>query len=451
MPPATPPPPPAMANFELDPEFFLPPGHNIIDGGPDLLPRTYTMHAVPITRRHERFVIAEVHPAPPADNVVQGVGFRGQEGFRHGCHMILGVPLDFRNTEDLWAAVNTFGEFHHWVSDDPYLVRSIVFASFTDDRLVPRNPVVPAADVGGWGQPPVAADGGGWEPKAAPEAPVVNPIQDQESMVIDQPSPSSSDSVHELVDLAPQPQGDMKAEPADQAHPAHDLEVIVANPVAPDADMPPAAQGHDAEPEEDVPVMEEAQDDNPLAIVLYKPPHFQTDNIFVGAARMPILEPIMIPKQSWAAAFDHDAPEPPSSEPASSSLSMQEVIPLSPSSSAEDDLSFHSPAPSKKGTRKKATPAVDSSVRRCTRGSIKRDGFKPILQELPAHVPKKRKPKAKPMPSTSQETEDVQVPPPTPITVIQEVGQSLGIAREKLTVDRLMEDPADSAPSSVDV
>ncbi|KAE8804950.1 hypothetical protein D1007_18967 [Hordeum vulgare] len=108
----------------------------------------------------------------------------------------------------------------------------------------------------------------------------------------------------------------------------------------------------------------------------------------------------MIPKRSWAVAFDTDAPEPSLSEPASTSISMQVVIPLSPSSSTED-LSFRSPAPSKKGTRKKATPVVDSSVLRCTRGSIKRDGFKPILQELPAHVPKKRKPKAKPMPSTS--------------------------------------------------
>ncbi|KAE8801421.1 hypothetical protein D1007_22942 [Hordeum vulgare] len=60
-----------MVNFELDPEFFLPLGHNIIDGGPDRLPRTYTMPAVPITRRHERFVVADVHPAPPANNVVQ--------------------------------------------------------------------------------------------------------------------------------------------------------------------------------------------------------------------------------------------------------------------------------------------------------------------------------------------------------------------------------------------
>ncbi|KAE8820889.1 hypothetical protein D1007_01207 [Hordeum vulgare] len=145
----------------------------------------------------------------------------------------------------------------------------------------------------------------------------------------------------------------MEVEPADQEPP-------LANPDAPDADMPLAAQGHDAEPEEDVPVMEEAHDDNPPAIVLYKPPHIQTDNIFVGAARvvygpplppviswartfdalmgaatsmhvprqlqMPILEPIMIPKRSWAAAFDPDAPKPPPSEPANTSLSMQEVV-----------------------------------------------------------------------------------------------------------------------------
>ncbi|KAE8799125.1 hypothetical protein D1007_25508 [Hordeum vulgare] len=406
-----------MANFELDPEFFLPPVHNIIDGGPDRLPRTYTTPAVPITRRHERFVIADVHPAPPADNVIQvrqevvallihqglhvrsaqpwiegvglfelrdaaesyaavhmvpeevahnsvvrflrhdqGLGFRGQEGFRQGCLMLLGVPLDFRNTKDLRAAVNTFGEFHHWVSDDPYLVRSIVFAAFPDDRLVPRSinfseyaawggakvswsapvyilgaataeilpndedpmplngnphplpghlvhdnlqfalppypalgwnavplapedpgPAAGAADDGGWGQPPAAADdggwgqppaataGGGWEPEAAPEAPVADPVQDQESMVIDQPSPSSSDSVHELVDLDPQPQGDMEGEPPAQEPP-------LANPDAPDADMPMAAPDNDAKPEEDVPVMEEAHDDNPLAIVLYKPP-----------------------------------------------------------------------------------------------------------------------------------------------------------------------------------
>ncbi|KAE8775456.1 hypothetical protein D1007_52013 [Hordeum vulgare] len=60
-----------MANYEVDPEFFLPTGHNIIDRGLDRLPRTYTTPSVPITRRHERFVIADVHPTPPANNLVQ--------------------------------------------------------------------------------------------------------------------------------------------------------------------------------------------------------------------------------------------------------------------------------------------------------------------------------------------------------------------------------------------
>uniref|UniRef100_A0A8I6XWE7 DUF7597 domain-containing protein n=1 Tax=Hordeum vulgare subsp. vulgare TaxID=112509 RepID=A0A8I6XWE7_HORVV len=529
-----------MANFELDPEFFLLPGHNIIDGGVDSLPRTYTTPAVPITRRHERFVITDVHPAPPADEVIQGLGFHGQEGFRQGCLMLLGVPLDFRNTEDLRAAVNTFGEFHHWVS---FLVCSCVHSGYGGCRdssecedpmplngnphplpghlvhdnlqfafppypalgwnvvpLAPRDhgPAAAAADDGGWGQPPADADdggrgqppaiGGGWEPDAAPAAPAADPVQDQESMVIDQPSPSSSDSVHELVDLD-LPQGDMEAEPAAQEPPIHnpDAADVDVPDAAPDnaaepeddanVDVPDAAPDNAAEPEEEAPVLEEVHDENPLAMVLYKPPPpTQSRNLFVGVARvlygpplpsvmswartfdalmgpaaamhvprqlqLPILEPILIPKRSWDVAFDADA-----SGPASASLSLQEVTPLRPTSSSED-LSFCSPAPSKKGTRKKATPVVDSSVRRCTRGSIKRDGFKPILQELPAHVPKKRKPKAKPMSSTSQETEDAKVPPATPIPVIQEVGQSLGIAPEKLTVDRLMEDHADSTPSS---
>ncbi|KAE8769096.1 hypothetical protein D1007_59367 [Hordeum vulgare] len=70
-PPTTPPPPPTMENFELEPERFLPPGHNIIDAGPDRLTWTYTMLDVPITRHHEQYVIAEVLPAPPADIMVQ--------------------------------------------------------------------------------------------------------------------------------------------------------------------------------------------------------------------------------------------------------------------------------------------------------------------------------------------------------------------------------------------
>ncbi|KAI4965469.1 hypothetical protein ZWY2020_052010 [Hordeum vulgare] len=348
-------------------------------------------------------------------------------------------------------------------------------------------------EAGGWGQPP--ADGGGWEQAAAPvapaDAPVVDPVQDQESMVIHQSSPSSSDSVHELVDLDPQ-QGQRAEEPVvpEAANVAIDDADAAALANAPDnaavpeagAAGPDAGWDNGAELEEEEPGLEEVHDTNPLAMVLYNAPPPDQSNLLVGVPRvlygpplppvmswartfdnlmgpaaamhiphqfqLPILEPILIPKRSWDVAFDADTPGPSLSEPASALLSLQEVTPISPASSSED-LSFRSPAPSKKGSRKKATPVVDSSVRRCTRGPIKRDGFKPTLQELPAHIPKKRKPKAKPMPSKSQESEDV--PPATPIPVLQEVGQSLGIAPEKLTVDRLMEDPADSAPTSSDV
>ncbi|KAE8797892.1 hypothetical protein D1007_26904 [Hordeum vulgare] len=175
-PPTTSPPPPTMANFELDPEFFLPPGHNFIDGGPDRLPRTYTTRVVPITWRHERFVIADIHPAPPVDNLVQVRQEVAALLLHRGLHVrsaqpwIEGVGLfELRDAAESYAAV----------------------------QMVPQ-------EVAHNSVPPAAADGGGWEPEAAQEAPPADPVQDQESMVIDQPSPSSSDSVHELVDLDPQ-------------------------------------------------------------------------------------------------------------------------------------------------------------------------------------------------------------------------------------------------------
>ncbi|KAE8816427.1 hypothetical protein D1007_06030 [Hordeum vulgare] len=249
--------------------------------------------------------------------------------------MLLGVPLDFRNTNDLRAAVNTFGEFHHRVSDDPYLVRSIVFASFLEDNLVPRsvtfseyaawggakvswsapvdilganfgeqmpngkdpmplngNPhpllgqlindnllfALPPYPAFGWNavpppppepEPQALVDGGwGWEPEAAePEPQPDAPVQDQESMVIDQPT--SSDSVQELVVLDPQPAA------ADDAV----VDMPIVQPAADKAAAPEAAPHNDAAAaaadivvnEEPVEAdhAEEAPLFNPLAIVPY--------------------------------------------------------------------------------------------------------------------------------------------------------------------------------------
>lgn len=43
---------------------------------------------------------------------------------------------------------------------------------------------------------------------------------------------------------------------------------------------------------------------------------------------------------------------------------------------------------------KVATPVVESTVRCCTSGSLKRDGYKLVLQELPMPQPRKKNPRA---------------------------------------------------------
>ena len=59
---------------------------------------------------------------------------------------------------------------------------------------------------------------------------------------------------------------------------------------------------------------------------------------------------------------------------------------------------------------------------------------------------KKRKPKSKPFSATmSDNLQDEQLddlPPPTPISKLQQIGNELGIADDLLTVEKLMADPS---------
>jgi hypothetical protein len=57
--------PPAMAVYEIDPTPWLPLGHEIIDGGPNRLPRTfYTPPEMP-QRRHDNLCVAYIAPPQP--------------------------------------------------------------------------------------------------------------------------------------------------------------------------------------------------------------------------------------------------------------------------------------------------------------------------------------------------------------------------------------------------
>ncbi|KAE8793593.1 hypothetical protein D1007_31752 [Hordeum vulgare] len=104
----------------------------------------------------------------------------------------------------------------------------------------------------------------------------------------------------------------------------------------------------------------------------------------------------MIPKRSWSSLFDDEATGPSLVSMDSTPAPSPEVTHVSTLPSTEEIFSFESLAITRKGPHKQATPIVDSSVHRCTRGSIKRDGFKPVLQELLMDVPKQRKTKPSP-------------------------------------------------------
>jgi hypothetical protein len=64
----------SMAVFEVDPTPWLPWGHQVIDGGPTRLPRTFYSPAQDPLPYHHDFCIAIVEPAPPPADEVFWIG-----------------------------------------------------------------------------------------------------------------------------------------------------------------------------------------------------------------------------------------------------------------------------------------------------------------------------------------------------------------------------------------
>jgi hypothetical protein len=192
-----------MAVFELDPARWVPHGHQIEDGGPTRLPRTFYTPSEDPPQRYGNYVVAILEPAPPqaeegvwrdlvrefiqnhhhravvssqATLFVLGlfqlrstaaaaalliqppfeithdifvrfvphndrINHRSAHGFCIGWLMFLGIPLDYRNTFDIANVVATFGTYHNWHRDDEILDRTLVFASYPSTATVPRDVV----------------------------------------------------------------------------------------------------------------------------------------------------------------------------------------------------------------------------------------------------------------------------------------------------------------------
>ncbi|KAM0835430.1 hypothetical protein ACQ4PT_062941 [Festuca glaucescens] len=64
---------------------------------------------------------------------------RAVQGVRSGWLMVLCIPLDFRNDYDIANVVAAFGKYHSWHQDDIIKERTLIQATFDSPALVPRD------------------------------------------------------------------------------------------------------------------------------------------------------------------------------------------------------------------------------------------------------------------------------------------------------------------------
>jgi hypothetical protein len=92
-------PPPPMANFEVDPAPWVPWGHQVIDGGPTRLPRSFYYATQDPLQQHQSDCIGIVHPPPPPNL---------QAFWRHQVRNFLVGPLN-RNVIDYQPSLHGVG------------------------------------------------------------------------------------------------------------------------------------------------------------------------------------------------------------------------------------------------------------------------------------------------------------------------------------------------------
>lgn len=137
-----------------------------------------------------------------------------------------------------------------------------------------------------------------------------------------------------------------------------------------------------------------------------------------------------------------------------------------PSDLSETPITFTAAPPIKQTRSKKPKKPLliapaDFSERRMTRSVAKLKGFKPTSALSPKQKPL-RQPRAKKLktativpddlPPAEQSTKEQAVPdeiPPTPIPTMQQLGASLGIPAEELTVEKLMASPGNATDANV--
>ena len=98
-----------MATFALDPTPFVPPGFEIIDGGPRRHPRTFYSPAVAPNRQHEEYAIAIVEPAPLPEEVPIFRNMVSDFVVNNLGHAVLDAQLGFKELDSCVSVVRLLG------------------------------------------------------------------------------------------------------------------------------------------------------------------------------------------------------------------------------------------------------------------------------------------------------------------------------------------------------
>jgi hypothetical protein len=108
---------------------------------------------------------------------------------------------------------------------------------------------------------------------------------------------------------------------------------------------------------------------------------------------------------------------------------------------SNENISASLPYAKKKGKVSKETPESEASVRRSTRQSVKKDGFKlePMRDKV---TPPRKKPKST-KPRIPKPSDRANVSPHTPISTLRAVGNKLEIPEAEMIVEKLMAAPVE--------
>jgi hypothetical protein len=101
----------------------------------------------------------------------------------------------------------------------------------------------------------------------------------------------------------------------------------------------------------------------------------------------------------------------------------------------------------KRGKMAKETPESEASVRRSTRQSVKRDGFK--LEPMRDKVTPPRKKTKSTKPRIPKPSDKANVSPHAPVSTLMAVGNKLEIHEAEMTEEKLMAAPVEEKGKNV--